>query len=227
MKKKKVSLNNPWFVTLISTMVGIIAGLYITSYFQENKLYTAKEKALSQVKEELYDNRELLKDFYEKLEEKFEPISFVFSFLNEERDLVIHKDSLSSFLAQTKLVFDFRKSIPVDQSHIELQGDLNFNLDSGLMGKNLSNIVWDSFKQTDFLNITDFTCITDIEAFYVLQKEINRKTENWKNLLYKTDYTRSKEAGDDFISTWQVLLFNQKLLLDYYESIDDVLDNCK
>jgi uncharacterized membrane-anchored protein YhcB (DUF1043 family) len=227
MGKRSISLNNPWFVTLISTMVGIIAGLYITSYFQENKMYTAKEKALEQVQEELKDNYTLLTDFHEKLAKNFTPMATVLDNLNEEMELVLHKDSLSSFLKTTDIVFDYEASKPINNTLVKLEGDLNFNIESGLIGKKLSDIVWDSFKQTDFLSITNFSCITDVEAFYVLQKEVNTITESWKNKLFKTNFTQSKEASEDFMSDWRAILLKQKLLLDYYTSIDDVLENCK
>jgi hypothetical protein len=228
MVKRKISLNNPWFVTLISTMIGIIAGLYITNYFENNRLYVAKQKALEQVNIELKDNYELLKDFHGKLSEQYEPIYIVFSNLNDNMDLVIHKDSLQNFLKSTEKVFAYDTFTTVDATQIELHGDLNFNLEAvGLMARNLSSIVWDSYKQTDFLSITSFNCMTDVETFYVLQNEINTMTETWKNQLYKTAFVQNDKAAEEFMNNWRVLLLKQNLLLEYYKSIDDIVALCK
>jgi uncharacterized membrane-anchored protein YhcB (DUF1043 family) len=228
MAKKKISINNPWFVTLISTMIGIIAGLYITNYFENNRLYVDKQKALKQVATELNDNHELLKDFHEKLAEKYDPMAVVFSNLNENMDLVIHKDSLQAFLKSTETMFAYDSFTSVDATQIELHGDLNFNLEAvGLMAKNLSSIVWNSYKQTDFLSITSFPCITNVETFYVMQREINEITEVWKNQLYQTAFVRDMKAAEEFINNWRVLLLKQNLLLEYYKSIDEVLTECK
>lgn len=228
MVKKKISVNNPWFVTLISTMVGIIAGLYITSFFENSRLHTAKQKALLQVQTELKDNYELLKDFNEKLTEQYDPMAIVLSNLNEKMDLVIHKDSLQSFLKSTRELFAYESFTTVDATQIELHGDLNFNLDGvGLIAKNLSSIVWNSYKQTDFLSITSFSCITNVETFYVMQHEINKITEIWKNQLYQMAFVKNVKAADEFINDWRVLLLKQNLLLEYYKTIDTVLGECE
>jgi len=225
---RKVSLNNPWFVTLISTMFGIIAGLYITNYFENNRLHAAKQKALAQVQTELKDNYELLKDFNNKLAEKYEPMYIVFSNLNENLDLIIHKDSLQTFLKSTQNIFGYDSFTAVDATRIQLNGDLNFNLDSvGLMAKKLSSIVWNSYKQTDFISITSFSCITNVETFYVMQHEVNELTEIWKNQLYQTAFIRNSNAAEEFINNWRVLLLKQNVLLSYYETIDTVVGECK
>ncbi|MGH1387556.1 hypothetical protein [Kordia sp.] len=227
MKKKKISLNNPWFVTLISTMIGIISGLYITSYFENNRLLDAKENALKQVESELKENYSLLKDFNEKLIEKYEPVGIVLSNLDKKMNLVIHKDSLKSFQLNTSTVFKYDSFTAVDETQIQLHGDFNFNIEAGLMGKKLSSIVWNSYKQTNYLSITNFKCLTAIEAFYELQEEVNERTIIWKNELYQAGFTANKRAIEKFKNAWRMLLLQQKLLLDYYEYIDDILANCK
>jgi len=228
MKKIKINFNNPWFVTLISTMIGIIAGLYITSYFQKNEMYNAKEKALVKVKKELQDNALILKDFHDKLSEKYEPMSAIFSNLNEHMDLVIPKDSLKAFLEVTDLVFAYDSLTTVSKTKIELHGDVNFNFDEvALFIRDLSDILWSSYKETNYIAITDFDCIARIETFYVLQEEVNRKSDLWKNLLYKTDYVRNSKGIEEFMDTWRILLFKQQLLLELYESIEEVFEDCK
>lgn len=227
MGKRKISLNNPWFVTLISTMVGIIAGLYITSFFENNRLYNAKENALKQVESELKDNYKLLKEFNEKLAKKYEPVGYLFSNLNEEMNLIIPKDSLQAFKEKTKLVFDYKSFTTVDNASIRLHGDFNFNFEAGLMGRNLSEIVWNSYKQTDYLSITDFECLTAIESLYQLQEELNRKTEVWKNDFFQGNFISNPAVTEKFMNDWRVLLMKQKLLLDFYKYIDDILADCE
>ncbi|EDP96071.1 hypothetical protein U8527_14270 [Kordia algicida OT-1] len=227
MGKRKISLNNPWFVTLISTMVGIIAGLYITSFFESNRLYNAKENALKQVESELKDNYKLLKEFNERLSEKYEPVGYILSNLNEEMNLIIHKDSLESFKKNTEKVFTYDSFTAVDETKIKLHGDFDFNIEAGLMGRNLSDIVWNSYKQTNYLSITDFECLTAIETYYQLQKEVNGKTEVWKNDFFQADFTSNLEETNKFMNNWRVLLMKQKLLLDYYKFIDNILANCE
>ncbi|MFK7749643.1 MAG: hypothetical protein AB8B65_14700 [Kordia sp.] len=227
MKKKKISLNNPWFVTLISTMIGIISGLYITSYFENDRLHNAKENALQQVENELKENQILLKDFNEKLNKKHKPVGVLLSKIDDEMNLIIHKDSLESFKSKTSKVFHYTSFTAVDATQIKLHGSFDFKIEAGLMGKKLSSIVWNSYKQTNYLSITSFKCLTDIETFYELQEEVNVQTATWKKEFYQAGLIGNKQAVKKFMYAWEMLLLQQKLLLDYYGFIDEVLAKCK
>lgn len=227
MKKRKISLNNPWFVTLISTMFGIVSGLYITSHFEKNRLYTAKEKALHQVESELKDNMSLVTELQEQLDTKYEQVDYLLSNLDENQELVISKDSLEVFKRKTAIVFEFEKAEPVSDSKIKLRGDFNFVLNVRLMGKKLSSIIWNSYKQTDYLSITNFECLTNVEGVYAMQEEVNIQISKWKDTLFQGKFLGDPEATEKFMDQWNSLFVKQKLLLEYYAIIDKVLADCK
>ncbi|WP_046755538.1 hypothetical protein [Kordia jejudonensis] len=227
MKKRKISFNNPWFVTLISTMFGIIAGLYITNHFENKRLLNAKENALQQVENELKDNAKLLTTFHTQIDTKFAPVRYLLANINEAKELIISKDSLETFKHNTASVFEFKKAEKVSDSLLKIRGDFNFTFQAELMGKNLSSIIWNSYKQTDYLSITRFECLTNVETYYVMQEEVNTETIQWKNTLYQGAFMGSSLKTEKFISQWQSLYIKQKLLLEYYSVIDDVLSDCK
>ena len=108
MARRKINFNNAWFVTLISTMVGIIAGLYITNYFENNRLHTAKENALHQVESELRDNHKMLEIFHEQLASKYKPVGYLLSNLNDNV-LIISKIHWKFLSKEQKMSFSFQK----------------------------------------------------------------------------------------------------------------------
>ena len=130
MARRKINFNNAWFVTLISTMVGIIAGLYITNYFENNRLHTAKENALHQVESELRDNHKMLEIFHEQLASKYKPVGYLLSNLNDNV-LIISKDSLEIFKQRTKDVFQFSKAETINDSLLRVRGNFDFKFESG------------------------------------------------------------------------------------------------
>jgi len=69
--------------------------------------------------------------------------------------------------------------------------------------------------------------MTNVETFYILQKEANTIKETWKNKLFHMGSVKSTESTQDFVNNWRVLLVKQNLLLSYYESIEMVLNNCE
>ena len=59
--------NNACTVTLLSTMIGVCAGIYISNYFEKQALLRSKEKAFNEVVTEINDNHRLLESYYEML----------------------------------------------------------------------------------------------------------------------------------------------------------------
>ncbi len=54
---------NEWTVTLVSTMLGVIFGLYSTHYFENKQLQEAKNNALEEVRKEISKNEVSLKKY--------------------------------------------------------------------------------------------------------------------------------------------------------------------
>lgn len=219
-------LNNSWTVTLVSTMVGIILGLYITNYFEEKKLLKEKENALQQVSKELSDNLLILEEYNEILRQKYDALDYLIGNLNEELELVIHKDSVEQFVQETALIFTFENFENLDNNQVKMRGDLEFFIKSELIARNLSRIVWESYKQTNYMSVTEFDCLTEIEAIYSIQKEVNNLNAEWRDYFFKGVFMIGLEEREDFMKLWNQLLMKQKILLKFYRLKSDIMGNC-
>lgn len=226
MKRISKITNSDWTITLVSTMLGIFLGLYFTNIFENRKLINAKENALEQVHNELTDNKNLLDEYYAITNEKFKSITKFLTFVNEDGELITHKDSLNSFKENSKSIFEYVESEPLDGGQIKIKGSLNLSIESMLLAKKLSHIVWDSYKQTNFMTVTPFECLTGIEPIYELQNEVNDLNAKWKETFYKGDFMTSKNSRSDFMKLWKQLLLRQKLLLQFYGVTDEVMKKC-
>ena len=226
MKKFFKFLNNNWTVTIVSTMFGIILGLYITSYFEHRKLLSSKEAALTQVSKELTDNQNILRDYHVLLEEKFQGLSKLLISLNDDLELIAHSDSLESFMTATKSIFDYETHESIADQHVKIRGDVNLNIESQLLVRDLSDIIWNSYKQTDYLSVTKFKCLTELEAVYTLQTNIDDLNKKWLNIFFSGSFFSDPNVRDDFMSLWKQLLEKQKLLLQMYETRSSIIKNC-
>ena len=227
MNKISKFLSNDWTVTIVSTMLGIIIGLYITNYFEEKKLLKGKESALKQVSKELSDNNTILLDYHKVLKEKHQSFSNVIKVLNQDMELIIHTDSLENFKAQTKSVFAYSSNEPIANGQIKISGDLNLNVESQLLVRDLSHIIWDSYKQTNFLSVTKFKCVTELELVYTLQSDVDSLNKKWKDSIFKgMSFLSDPSQRDDFMALWRLLLEKQNLLLKMYESQNTIMENC-
>ena len=226
MNKIAKFFDNNWTVTLVSTMFGIIIGLYVTSYFEKKSLLRAKENALEQVATELSDNKILLESYHEVLDEKYQALSYLFGTMSQNMELITHLDSLNSFKTQTKSIFDFSTYESLANQQIKVRGDLNLHIESKLIARGLSHIVWDSYKQTNYMSVTKFDCLTDVEAIYNLQNEVNRLNTEWKAIFFRGPAVVDPVNRTDFMNLWDQLLLRQEMLLKFYSFKDEVLKNC-
>ncbi len=219
-------ISSNWFITLFSTMFGVIFGLYLNSRYEARTLHREKQKALTQVQDEITDNQETLADYYEVLHQKNEALGYVFSKLTADGEIIIATDSLDHFLARTAGTFELEGSEAIDDDQLRLRGELSLNLNSKLLVNDLSHVMWDSYKQTDYLSITPFKCLTDIQGIYELQEEVNDLNFHWRSAFMKGDFILQKEKREAFMTDWGNLLLKQELLLKLYQLKEDALEAC-
>ena len=209
-------------------MIGIIMGLYINNYHEHRSLIKAKLQALNQVSDELNENETNLQTYYDTLKTSYSTFTYVLSKLNADFELVIAKDSLSQFIEQSKGVFEYEDSEAFHEDSLSIAGDLSLNYTSKLVLLELSDIIWDTYKQTNFMSVTSFNCLTNLEDLYNFQKEVNRVNSEWMELFLHIEETLfDKTNRESFIQNWKLMLLKQKTLLDLYESNEKMLDYCR
>lgn len=215
-----------WVITLTSTMIGVILGLYLNGYYENKSLAADKKKAISQVYTEISENKKSLKNYHDLISKNYNEISYIFSKLNNDFEIIVHKDSTNRFINETKEIFSFAKSEKIDSNFVKIRGDLNFNVDSPLMFSGLSQITWQAYKQTNYLAITNFKCLKNIEIIYELQNEVNELNKLWVKKVLNGEFTQDILIRNEFMSDWRSLLLKQSLLLDAYNMNDYILENC-
>lgn len=227
---KKITLpnfsNSNWFITLVSTTIGVFLGFYLNNYSINRKLQEDKENAFASVTEELKENKNLLTEYDTILKSKYDVIDYLFTKIDDDFKIIIPEDSVSSFKEKTKSVFIFEKYDKKENGLVEVRGNLNLEINSKLVISNLSHIVWDSYKQTNYLSLTDFNCISELESMHVLTEQFNVKNRKWTRVLFEGKLLQTKDSRDAFMYEWKNLIQEEQLLLDYYGYIDTILLEC-
>ena len=215
---------------LASTMFGVIAGIYLTNYFEKRQLYVEKNQALERVKKEISENENDLKKYYEVLSKKYHAVQYITPWLDvKEELLVIPKDSLDSFQTWTKDIFTFNGAEPYGNDQLKISGSLDLTIEPGstILFTGLSHVVWEAYKEKNFLQVTDFNCMTNIEDLYKFQKEFDLDNKEWVSTFFKGEFFSDSETTNGFLMMWNRFLLKQSLLLQYYEGgRANLLDNC-
>ena len=192
----------------------------LTNLYEKNQLKTAHEEALIQVWDEIRDNQIVLTEFYEQLYEKFEAYR-IFDLqidmdIDKDLKILVHKDSIEIFKKQVAPVFRTDSVIPYPNDMLRVRGYFEIEVGSPILGGKLRNSMWNAFvRQPDFLSLTDFNTISDLEQMHALQLELNKQTNEWKNSLF-SDFTIGEKEREKFLIDWFQVVGNQHNLLGLY-----------
>ncbi|WP_435415934.1 hypothetical protein [Polaribacter aestuariivivens] len=207
-------------------MLGVLLGLYLNGYYENKTLIEAKEKALEQVLNEVSENEEILTSYNAALKNKFNPMMYLFSKLNEDGEILVHKNSIKIFKENSKNIISIENIQEKSADFYQIYGTFDFYLDSPLLFKGLSNVTWQSYKQTNYLSITNFRCLIDFEGLYELQQEVNKLNYNWRETFVNENFFENIVSRNKLAKQMRNLIIKQNLLLDLYKYRENVLKNC-
>lgn len=220
--------NNQWFRTILSTMIGIIAGLYITNAFENRKLVKAKNAALEQVSIEITNNRDTLQIYQDTLTSLFNACEYVFPLIDDDEGIIIHKDSLDSFIHQSKRIFIYTKSESQSADSLVAKGELSLYVTNKLVLLDLTRVTWDAFLNANLQSVTPFECLRDVEDLYTLQNDIVEVNKRWRDSLFGQEFIEKSDSRNSFLALWRMLLLKQRVLLQFYEAFEEeeIMENC-
>jgi len=233
MASKKIKFSkffkDNWVITLFSTMFGVIAGLYLTDYYEGKQLNESKENAIIMVKQEIDNNREELLRYDSICRRMYERSSYVFSKMNANIEIFIHKDSTKIFEENSDgIIEDLRfEDYLKHRDTVQVKGEMNMFVGSKLALLDLNDVIWQSYKQTDYMNITSFTCITGLEEVYQFQQKNNNVNKEWLGELTSGSFLQSEAQLSEFMFLWDKALAVNQTLLNTYDSLDAIFKDCK
>lgn len=216
--------------TLVSTMIGVIAGIYLTNYFSKRQLVLEKEDAMEVVFKELDDNAKELQEFHDEQLEKFQDLSYLMQWMDFEEGLIIPADSLDSFKHETEHIIAIDEIEDLNDGRLHLTGEFTLNFDPGstIVIVGLSDIVWQSFRARDFLQVTDFNCISNLEDLYKFISQFNEDIRAWFHLFYNEapSIFEDEESAVDFLYAWRVFIMKQEGLISMLDLRESMLVKC-
>ncbi|WP_299114548.1 hypothetical protein [uncultured Winogradskyella sp.] len=227
MKLSKFFKDN-WVITLFSTMFGVIAGLYLTDYYNNSQLNEAKQNALSMVMQEINNNKAELIVYDSICRKMYERSSYVFSKLNNDQEIFIHKDSTKLFEEKSDGIIEdlkFEKYLK-HKDTVRVRGEMNMFVGSKLALLDLNDVIWQSYKQTNYIDITGFDCITGLEEVYQFQRKNNSVNKDWLNQLMHGAFLQGDQQLNEFMLLWSRALGSNETLINAYSATEVIFENC-
>ncbi len=221
--------NSNWVITLLSTMIGVILGFYLTNSNESRKLETDRINAVALLGDEIDENHKKLKEFDSVFKINLKKLHYLESFLNEDMHIVVAKDSVSLFKETALEIIHFKDTVAYQKTpnYVKVNGDLNLSFNSNLMFINLTSSVWNAYNTADFVKKTNFLCLRDIGQLHQFQEGYNKELDKWRTLFFKTEYMKSKEEYSKFLEASSKLALHNKLLLNFFSFKNQALKKCK
>ncbi len=233
MAAKRFSISNflksNWVITLTSTMFGVIIGLYLTNSNEARKLREAQQTAFEMVKRELAKNQEALEVYDSISRNTYKRAKYVFSKMTNQKEIFIPKDSIDVFKTQSGgIINDLTIETATDRAgQMRVRGEMDLTLHSKLTILDLNDVIWESYKQTDFLNVTNFECVTALEEIYQFQESYNDSNRQWVDGLVNGSFLYGEDQLDRFMMLWKKSIKMSELLLRMYEMNGNILLECE
>jgi len=220
-------IGNTYTVNLFSTMIGVLAAIYLNDWFVNLKLEKEKNAALGQVIEEITENKQLLLEWDSILTQKYEPLERLVSFMKaDDKDLIMTSKEMADFNHSFPGFLLVQDSIALSDGKYQYIGELNLELNSSLALLPLESVMWESFKQSAYSTKISFSCLSSIEFIHEIQALVNQTKETWLSMLFKSGLD-DKLVREDILHYWSLSIQYNRIFLNNLETVDDIMEACK
>ncbi len=218
----KELIRSQWTITLVATMLGVFAGIYLNDYFNRHKQEKDLQGALIKVRSELEQNRRYLSRTHDTLDFLHAPLQYFFSKVNVDGELIMAPQEMSKFTAKYPTVFIPTDSVRTAEGKYRYHGDMGVQIPA-ILSIQLSSVAWDACKDSDLGSIADFECLYNLETVYKLQ---SRVMDEFDKLLDSFSAFDNPSAWGPMLKVWKYNLDYQGAYLQATESIDKIFSEC-
>ena len=217
--KNRKLLSSNWFVTLTATLLGVFVALYLNEWVANRKLLNKKSKVTKNLLAEISSNHEKLKKATERHIEILDILEFLESYSDEEGNLIVGTDSMSSFRLRNPDFILLVDSTLVSEGIYKYHGEINFNL--SLPYLEITTLAWNTLKNSDVISTYDFECLMYLEGVNNITDEVLAKNKQVFDYFIGIDENR-----EILIRNLSILIDFEKSLGEIYTQSEEILKSC-
>lgn len=177
-------LSSNWFITLTATLLGVFVALYLNEWVANRKLLNKKSKVTKNLLAEISSNHEKLKKATERHIEILDILEFFEDYSDEEENLIVSTDSMSSFRSRNPDFILIVDSTLVSKGIYKYHGEVNFNL--SLPYLEITTLAWKTLKNSEVISTYDFECLMYLEGVNNITDEVLIKNKQVLNYFIGT-----------------------------------------
>ena len=222
--------SNDWTVTLVATMLGVLAGIYLNGFFTRSNLEVESQGAVRLIVREVEKNQDIVKSTLE-VHHKFLPaFQFVFDNLDKNQDIVVASSEMRDFQRNHPDTYVLSDSALIEEGVYKYKGEMYVEFDA-ILSVQLSDIAWETLTNSNLSSVLDYDCLYYFSFVYRLQKRVRDSNEallsNLTALAAIGKRAESFEKRDALLAEWKTLIETQQMLLDAYQAREEALQDCR
>lgn len=227
-EKPKFSISkifsNSWVITLSATLIGVFLALYLNEWVASRKLNTQKSIATQNIIAEINSNKKSLGPTMKKHIQMLEVLLFLGEHVNEEDEMIASKEAMNNFRNKHPNLIFISDSTLLKNGNYNYKGEINMD-DISLPNLNLSNIAWNTLKNSGFSTSYKFKCLMYLEGIDRFSNEVKKKNEEL--LDYMIGAKDSGTKNEIMIAHLKLLIDFERSLLEIYENSEEEMKNCE
>ena len=215
-------LTNNWVITLSATLIGVFAALYLNEKVLAQKISQQKSIAIQNILDELQSNNESLQKSIEKHSDLYETMDFLRNYVDDEENLVTTPQIMNQFKRKFPELITISDTSVMNNGLVLYNGEIN--LDISLPQLSLSNIAWETLKNSGISSTYGFECLMYLETIDKVTKEVSKKNEELFDFMFGVK--DGGEKNENMIRHLKLLIDFENSLSNIYSVREEELKNC-
>ena len=222
-KKYKIFSNN-WVVTLTATLIGVFLALYMSEIVSSSKLKNQKSIATKNILLEIEENKKNIEKNIKNHQAILGTYEFMEKYMDDENRMITDIGSMQKFRSKFPNIFTAQDSTLLDNGKYHYKGEVN--VDFGLSQINVTNIAWETLKNSGLSTSYDFNCLMFLEKLVRVTEETITQERKFFEILKTPKNIHNNDSKEKLKIELKLLIDYENGLLEGYKSSEEKLSNC-
>ncbi len=205
---------------MTATLVGVFLALILNEAVSSYKLRKQKSIATANILMEIEQNQESVKRNIDKHKAMLSVFQFIQGHVDDQNRLIASVDEMGSFRKDHPTILAIEDSTLLDNGLYHYQGEANLNFDLSFI--DLTNLAWETVKNSGLANTYDFNCLLFLEKLDRIAKETLIQEKKVIEMLKSSSEYEDEEMNHEI----EFLIEYESGLLEGYANSEEQLKDC-
>ncbi|MEQ9232290.1 MAG: hypothetical protein RIF46_16530 [Cyclobacteriaceae bacterium] len=216
MKRFRHLISNQWTVTIVGTMVGVLAAFFLNDWRENRSLEMERHKRLDKIYEELHSNKSIVEKNFTDLT----GFMNAYKMIKDPEAVIMETREMDDFIKENGIWFQVMDSSKIEEGLFSYTLGINLSIPTE---SQMSDFAWTSSRSSEIFAFIDFECLYAFETTYGLQKRLSNEFVDLSSVLL--GITEVSDLGRYIKTRIKLILALESVLIKVYDQIEN--QNCR